>query len=704
MLAQHLGDRQHHVGGGGAGRDLAGQLEADDPRDEHRHRLAEHGRLGLDAADAPAQHAEAVDHGGVRVGADAACPGRPEPVPRGHDHAGQVLDVDLVHDAGARRHDLELVERGLAPAQELVALAVALVLEVDVALERVRRVPNTSTITEWSITSSAGASGLTLVRVAAELGDRLAHGGQVDDAGHAGEVLHDHPGRGELDLGVRLGGRVPAGQRADVVGGDVRAVLGAQQVLQQHLEAEREALGTRRRPTAGRSRARPRRPAMVPLAPKLSVLATMDCPPGGGGRVRLLGPSLAHPALAPSWRTPVRVKQYACPVKPSSRRRRVRAEVGSSSGRGNPEPGRAGCEQCRRSTISGRSVMAWRGSSCGRPGVPSLLSWSCCAFLGGTGHRAGAADRRRPTRATTSSERSRAAVNQRARRGRAAHDAARRRWTAAPTICRPRSPRSGRRPRRALVDLQNAQDAAAAAAAARRRTPASRPRPPRPPSTQARGAARRVRHRDLPAGPRHRPARPAHRAPPAREDLVARAEFNDAIARTAARRAGRAGARPRRQGQRRLGRPAPRSRTTPRAPGGRGDGERKADGRPGRRGAPTQAARAQAAQLAAVAAAAGRGAAPARRGESSDAGLRDQRARFDDWQRRLAAEQAARERADGARRGRVARRRRSSAARRGARCHRPGDVAARACSTCGAAATAAGRRTGDPATALRTRR
>ncbi len=33
-------------------------------------RLAEHGGLGLDAADAPAEHAQAVDHGGVRVGAD----------------------------------------------------------------------------------------------------------------------------------------------------------------------------------------------------------------------------------------------------------------------------------------------------------------------------------------------------------------------------------------------------------------------------------------------------------------------------------------------------------------------------------------------------------------------------------------------------------------------------------------------------------
>ena len=71
VLAQHLGDREHQVGRGGALGQLAGELEADDARDQHRHRLAEHRGLGLDAADAPAEHAEAVDHRGVRVGADA---------------------------------------------------------------------------------------------------------------------------------------------------------------------------------------------------------------------------------------------------------------------------------------------------------------------------------------------------------------------------------------------------------------------------------------------------------------------------------------------------------------------------------------------------------------------------------------------------------------------------------------------------------
>ena len=120
---------------------LAVEAEADDLGDEHADRLAEHGRLGLDPADAPAEHAEAVDHGRVAVGAD-------EGVGIGDHFAGLVLagpdalrdmfEVHLVADAGAGRHDLEIVERLAAPLEEFVALAVALIFELDVLLERAR--------------------------------------------------------------------------------------------------------------------------------------------------------------------------------------------------------------------------------------------------------------------------------------------------------------------------------------------------------------------------------------------------------------------------------------------------------------------------------------------------------------------------------------------------------------------------------------
>jgi hypothetical protein len=39
--------------------------------------------------------------------------------------AREVLEVDLVHDAGVGRHDFEVAERALTPAQKRVALAVA---------------------------------------------------------------------------------------------------------------------------------------------------------------------------------------------------------------------------------------------------------------------------------------------------------------------------------------------------------------------------------------------------------------------------------------------------------------------------------------------------------------------------------------------------------------------------------------------------
>ena len=56
---QHLGHDQDEVGRGRAARQLAGEPDADDLRHRLVERLAEQHGLGLDAADAVAQHAEA---------------------------------------------------------------------------------------------------------------------------------------------------------------------------------------------------------------------------------------------------------------------------------------------------------------------------------------------------------------------------------------------------------------------------------------------------------------------------------------------------------------------------------------------------------------------------------------------------------------------------------------------------------------------
>ena len=82
---------------------------------------------------------------------------------------------------------------------------------------------------------------IDLAGVAAERDDRVAHRRQVDHAGHAGEVLQHHARRHEGDLGVGLGGGVPAGDGLDVLLADRdSAVLAAQQVLEQDLHRVRE--------------------------------------------------------------------------------------------------------------------------------------------------------------------------------------------------------------------------------------------------------------------------------------------------------------------------------------------------------------------------------------------------------------------------------------------------------------------------------
>ena len=156
--------------------------------------------------------------------------------------AGEVLDVDLVDDAGARGDDLEVVEGGLAPAQELVALLVALVLELDIALEGVGAAEDVDD--DGVVDDQLGGGERVDLAPGRHRGRATASRmvGEVDDAGDTGEVLHDDAGRRELDLRVGLGVRVPRPERADVVGGDVGAVLGAQEVLEEHLEAVGQGL------------------------------------------------------------------------------------------------------------------------------------------------------------------------------------------------------------------------------------------------------------------------------------------------------------------------------------------------------------------------------------------------------------------------------------------------------------------------------
>ena len=228
VLPQQLGDGQDEVGRGRAFGHPARQPEADDLRDEHRDRLAEHRRLRLDPAGAPAEDAQAVDHRRVRVGADERVRER-LPVAR-LDDPRQVLEIDLVDDPGVRRHDAQAREGVLAPAQEGIALAVALVVALDVLLDREprREGVDLDRVVDHELRREQRVD---LARVAAEVHDRVAHRREVDDRGNAREVLQEHARRPELELAAGLGGRVPGRDR-------VRSLLVAvpERVLQEHAQ------------------------------------------------------------------------------------------------------------------------------------------------------------------------------------------------------------------------------------------------------------------------------------------------------------------------------------------------------------------------------------------------------------------------------------------------------------------------------------
>ena len=124
LLAQHLRERQRHVHGRNALGQLTRQAHAHDLGNQRGDRLAQRRSFGLNTADAPTQHADAV--GGRRVAVRAhqrvevhrgvlalrrfhTC-GR-----GGHGDLRELLDVQLMADARSRRDDAHVLERLLRP-------------------------------------------------------------------------------------------------------------------------------------------------------------------------------------------------------------------------------------------------------------------------------------------------------------------------------------------------------------------------------------------------------------------------------------------------------------------------------------------------------------------------------------------------------------------------------------------------------------
>ena len=200
VRAQHLADHEDQVGGRAAGRQRSVQAHAHDPWQGLVERLAQEHGLRLDAAHPVAQDAQAADHGGVGIGAHEGVREGHE-VAIGHlasglvraqaDHLAEVLEVDLVDDAGPGRHHAEAPQRCLRPAQQLVALAVALVLALHV--EGVGPRAAEAIDLDAVVDDQAGRhERVDAGGVSAQLRHGVAHGRQVHHGGHAGEVLEQH--------------------------------------------------------------------------------------------------------------------------------------------------------------------------------------------------------------------------------------------------------------------------------------------------------------------------------------------------------------------------------------------------------------------------------------------------------------------------------------------------------------------------------
>jgi|GEM_PF-3609592 len=84
--------------------------------------------------------------------------------------------------------------------------------------------------------------GIDQFGIATETLHGVAHRRQVNHGRHTGEILQHHPGGHERHLLAGAAFGVPVAERLDLLGGHIASVFLAQEVLQQHLQRERQAV------------------------------------------------------------------------------------------------------------------------------------------------------------------------------------------------------------------------------------------------------------------------------------------------------------------------------------------------------------------------------------------------------------------------------------------------------------------------------
>ena len=242
VLAENLGHGEGKIGGSGGSGKFPGQIKTDDFGGQEGKGLAEHTGFRFNSAHSPANDSEAVDHGGVGIGTDERIGVGEEgsiSLFLGENAAGEVFEVHLMDDADSGGDDAKGLKGLLAPFEEFVAFAVALELVLHVQHERLFRSVDVD-LNGVIDDEIDGDEGFDDFGIFFEAGDSIAHGGEVDQERHAGEVLEDDAGDSERDFfsGWFLG--IPAGEVLDIAGACLKAVAVAEDRLENDAERNRE--------------------------------------------------------------------------------------------------------------------------------------------------------------------------------------------------------------------------------------------------------------------------------------------------------------------------------------------------------------------------------------------------------------------------------------------------------------------------------
>ncbi len=195
-----------------------GEFHSNDLGRNHKERLPQHHGLGLDAAHPPAQDPKTVYHCGVRISAHdrfrqkhAAVLVRPA-----QDALAEVLEVHLMDNAVCGRHDPQIIEGLCPPAQKFITFLVAEKFLLHVLSQGILRteVVHLNRVVNDQINRHQGIDDL---RVTAKGLHCITHGRKIHHTRHAGEVLHDHPGRQERKFMLSRRCRIPPGKTRHIL-------------------------------------------------------------------------------------------------------------------------------------------------------------------------------------------------------------------------------------------------------------------------------------------------------------------------------------------------------------------------------------------------------------------------------------------------------------------------------------------------------